>query len=161
MDLYLYEQPFSAHHHDHTMAEEIKGLSRAREKLESFWVSKPHQADISALERFLDNKPDYETPTNVLPVDELEERLLLIEKLEKFWEADFVRGVEKFQNENVNERRARWIYTSTNSLFPEPLVSGTTRTCGCLNFPNKLPEKGKMNSFWNRIVKDVEREQEV
>lgn len=65
---------------------EMSNLSCSREMLEKFWAKNPHQADISALERFLNDIPDYETPSNVLPIDELEERLLLIEKLEKYWE---------------------------------------------------------------------------
>ena len=68
------------------MAEESEtpSLSRSREQemLENFIAQNHHQADISALARFLTSIPDYETPTNVLPIDEMKEGLRLIKELE-------------------------------------------------------------------------------
>lgn len=47
-----------------------------------------HQ-DIETLERFLDTTPERQEPRNILPIDELKERLALIDELEKYWYDEF------------------------------------------------------------------------
>lgn len=55
---------------------EMPGLSCSREMLEEFWPQKTHQTDVSALEQFINTKPDYETPSNALLIDGLDNHLM-------------------------------------------------------------------------------------
>ncbi|KXX73314.1 hypothetical protein MMYC01_210635, partial [Madurella mycetomatis] len=53
-------------------------------KLDSF-CDRVGPRDVDALERFLDTAPERQAPTSILPMDELEERLALVNWLEKIW----------------------------------------------------------------------------
>lgn len=67
--------------------DQVAGLLRAR--LEAFLSRPHHTTDTDGLLRYLDTDPDWEAPSNILPIDELEERVELIAKYEEHWKAMF------------------------------------------------------------------------
>lgn len=68
---------------------------------------------LQALEQFLEAMPEREDASPLLPMDELEERLELIEYLEKYWRENFCRMTKKPEDqwEPLNDHQVASLMT--------------------------------------------------
>lgn len=69
-----------------------------RDNLEAF-LGRADSHDMHDLEHFLAAVPERASPSSLLPIDEMEERLQLISRLEVYWRKNFARLTQRPQDE--------------------------------------------------------------